>query len=411
MGRNQLVLIFGLLLSGSVFAAEYYQVTAPSCLNARTNSNRRSNVVDCVPYNARVQIAGSPTRGGWVPVIVNGRKVYMHKKYLKSAPAVVTRPPVRPPAVMPSVTEPPVAGRPSEVISGVGPNDPIVTFPPGARPPVVIPPVVTRPDNPEVLTGGVTSPSGPSAGTGTDLYASALSVMSEGVIPPGTRYNIGSPNWPKIRTAGGKLAVDFGGRNKECMCTSGVATAIAKHFADLSNTGKLKLEAKHVEVLNSMTFHHAINGQFASTAGLFKELGGTAIKSGGGLGMNGVFAQAKRGDIMVIDRKNGSGHSTIFNEVRGGKACYWSCNQGSPKGPSERCESISSFSHIGITRFPQDLAGLPARLEALGSDRALTQAFRRSNSYPTRSVAWDSTLATPGNRQVAAAAAGEEAAR
>jgi hypothetical protein len=226
-------------------------------------------------------------------------------------------------------------------------------------------------------------------GTGQDLWSAAKAVMDEGVIPSNQGYNINAPNWPKLTgTAPNQLRCDFS-PGKQSMCTSATAAAICQHFASLSNSGKMQLTASQVAFLNGPQVKAAINGNTFSVAYLFQYLGGSSLHGKGG-NIRETLAQAKTGDVLRIDRNNGTGHSTIFKEIRGDQFCYWTSNTGT-NGVGVQCENISALTQVVVSRFPADVAAVPARIDQMASSlRGLNTTA--ANGMQASSIRWASAL-------------------
>lgn len=226
-------------------------------------------------------------------------------------------------------------------------------------------------------------------GAGQDLWRAAGAVMNEGVIPPGQGYNINAPNWPKmVGTAPNQLRCEFS-PGKTSMCTSATAAAICQHFADLSNSGKIQLSQSQVNFLNGPQVRAAINGNTFSVAYLFQHLGGSSLH-GKGQNIRSVLAQAKTGDVLRLDRTNGTGHSTIFKEIKGDQFCYWTSNTGT-NGVGVQCENLSSLTQVVVSRFPSNLSSLPGKLDHAAREVASLNSSR-ANAMQASSVNWASGL-------------------
>lgn len=214
-------------------------------------------------------------------------------------------------------------------------------------------------------------------GAGQDMWRAAGAVMSEGVIPEEQGYNIGAPNWPKlVGTAPNSLRCDFG-PGKQSMCTSATAAAFCQHFADLGNSGKVNLTASNVAFINSAGVKAAINGNTFSMAYMLQQIGGTSLH-GTGSNIRSVLAQAKTGDLLRLDRTSGTGHSTIFKEIKGDQFCYWTSNTGT-NGAGVQCENISSLQQIVVSRFPSDLKTLPAKIDQAASTLGALNSTRANS--------------------------------
>jgi hypothetical protein len=227
-------------------------------------------------------------------------------------------------------------------------------------------------------------------GPAQDMWRAAGAVMSEGVIPSGQGYNINAPNWPKLVGSSNSLRCEFS-PGKQSMCTSATAAAFCQHIADLSNSGQLNLTSRQIAFLNGPQVKAAINGNTYSVAYLFQQLGGASMQGTGG-NIQSVLSQARTGDVLRIDRSNGTGHSTIFKEIKGNQFCYWTSNK-STNGVGVQCENISSLTHVAVSRFPSDIQNLPARIDQMSSPTSMgTFNHVRANKMGAGEVKWASSL-------------------
>ena len=239
------------------------------------------------------------------------------------------------------------------------------------------------------------------------MYTSAISVMKDRIIPSGAGYNIGSANWPKISSDGGQASVNFGGGNKTSMCTSATATAFLKHIADLVNSGQLKLNDKQLQFLNGSAVRNALNGDTNSVAVLYNYLGGKSMQADSISSIRKVLSQAKKGDVLKIDRFNKTGHSTIFKGMRGNQFCYWTSNTATG-GTGERCESISELQDVVVSRFPANLSDIPVGIDNMMKSGNLASLLRSSTTHVSnKNIQWASSLDCDSPRSPANAPAPE----
>lgn len=235
-------------------------------------------------------------------------------------------------------------------------------------------------------------PSGGACGPGLtsgSCWQAACSVSGEGIIPEGAGYDLGSAAWPKLND-GGKEVV-FPGRKS--MCTSATATAFLKHISDLVNAGKLTLTPAQIGFLNGPTVHELLNGNTYSFALLNQYLGGQNVAATTPEQIRAKLAEAQAGDVLKFDRTSGTGHSTIFKEVRGDQFCYWSSQTSQTNGVGERCEPISKLKGLAISRLP-DASVLAQKIDEAMNSSELRQKLRRTDngSIPLSAVNWNSHL-------------------
>jgi hypothetical protein len=235
--------------------------------------------------------------------------------------------------------------------------------------------------------GDMSAPTAGQCGSAQNLWEAAGNVTKENVIPAGSGYNMGAPNWPKLVKSGERFEVDFG-PGKQSMCTSATAAAFYQHLADLANRGELQLDTRELNFLNtSRVAHNAFNGNTYSAALFYSYLGGRSIVGTRGAGdIRSKLEQAKPGDILKFDRVSGTGHSTVFKGIEGDKFCYWSSNTRT-RGPGVQCESISSLVDVSISRFPADPDKIPERLDAMMNNNNLKSLLASGNgSIPAAKV-------------------------
>jgi hypothetical protein len=230
-------------------------------------------------------------------------------------------------------------------------------------------------------------------GQGQDLWAAVSRVMSENVIPTHKGYNLGAVGWPKL--TGGALKCDFA-PGKQSMCTSATAAVLCQHFSDLMRAKAIQLTPEQIAFLNGIQVKAAINGNSFSVAKLIQHLGGQSIFSGQNGGVAAVLAQAQTGDILRIDRNNGTGHSTIFKELNGSQFCYWASNTAT-KGVGVQCEYLGAISQAVVSRFPSDLEDLGSRIDSMRKSLVgFTSA--QANTLGPQSVSWAGTLDCPAEK-------------
>lgn len=203
---------------------------------------------------------------------------------------------------------------------------------------------------------------------GVSLWSSALNVVSDSVIPQGGGYNMGAGGWPKISSDGSDVEFEPGSQS---MCTSATASAFAQYIADLN--GQVDFTPEQIKYINGPIFREAFNGNTYSVAYLNQQLGGKNAIGTGAAGVKSALLKAKPGDIMKFDRSNGTGHSTIFQEIRGDKVCYWSSNRGT-KGPGTQCESMTKFTNVAVSRLPP-AKDLPKALDRMRSKKHSPKDF------------------------------------
>lgn len=226
-------------------------------------------------------------------------------------------------------------------------------------------------------------------GPGQDLWTAAGNVMKNNVIPQGQGYDMGATGWAKLSQPGGRDC-SFG-PGKQSMCTSATAAAFCQHFADLTNSHGLKLTDSQIAFLNGSQVRAAINGNTYSVALLFQHLGGASLEGTAAKGnIQNVLSQAKTGDVLRIDRNNGTGHSTIFQGIRGDKFCYWTSNRGT-NGVGTQCENISSLTTAVVSRFPSDLSQIPGRIDQMRSSLG-SLTIGKANATKASEVKWAQTL-------------------
>jgi hypothetical protein len=195
------------------------------------------------------------------------------------------------------------------------------------------------------------------------MWKSTLGVVNDQVIPAGRGYSMGAANTAKLSPSGQE--VNFG-PGQASHCSSATGTAFLKYIADLVKSGQLHLSSAQINFLNSQGVQEAFLGTTYSMAYLIQRMGGQSMWSKLS-GINEVLRQAKPGDILKFDRTGGTGHSTVFQEVRGDKVCYWSSNKRT-KGPGLQCEPISRLANVVVSRMPaaQDIPGAIDKMIASG---------------------------------------------
>lgn len=252
-----------------------------------------------------------------------------------------------------------------------------------------------RPDSTGVRKGHFDLEGAGQCGEGQNLWEAAAAVMSKKVIPQNKGYDLLAPGWPRIVGSGDQVQCLFGA-GKLSMCTSATAAAICQHFADMSNSGALKLTPAQLQFLNGPQVKAAINGNSYSLAFLIQHLGGASIV-GKGSKIYEILTQAKTGDLLRLDRKNETGHSTIFQKVvpSTNQVCYWSSNT-LTDGTGVQCENISALATVVISRFPGDLETLPAKIDKMSGPWAMGNfSVRRANKMKESEVHWASKLDCP----------------
>lgn len=252
-----------------------------------------------------------------------------------------------------------------------------------------------KPGSTGARRGEFTSEGAGQCGPGQDLWEAAGKVMSAKVIPQNKNYDLMAPGWARIAGFGTSLSCEFGS-GKVSMCTSATAAAICQHFADLAGTGSLTLTPQQIKFLNGPQVKAAVNGNTYSIAFLIQHLGGASIK-GKGSDIFPVLSKAKIGDLLRIDRHNGTGHSTIFQKLEpsSNQFCYWSSNT-LTEGTGVQCENISSLSEVVVSRFPADLGALPGKIDkATGPWGMGKLTARRANSMKESEVRWATSLECP----------------
>jgi hypothetical protein len=257
-------------------------------------------------------------------------------------------------------------------------------------------PTGTRWDSGQGSDGGKFEGSG-KCGPGSDLWAAAGHVMDpeRNVIPPNSRYNRGAGGWPKIvQDKNENLKCDFG-PGKESMCTSATAAAFCQHIVDLHNGRNFSLTSEELGFLcdKGGPAHAALNGNTNSVAYLFQLLGGESMHAEGGSQISSLLlSQAKTGDVLRLDRNNGTGHSTIFQKFENGKVCYWSSNTRT-NGVGLQCESLSVLKGVVVSRFPSNVTDFPNKVrEAMREMKGFssTEANKMSTNDPK--IKWASSM-------------------
>lgn len=235
---------------------------------------------------------------------------------------------------------------------------------------------------------------------GPSMWKAVQEVMSEGIIPPNGNYNIRFKHWPKIVREGTKLNVEYGRPgDKVSMCSSAAATAFMKYLTDLVNANLLYLSDDQINYINDRSdkapFINGLNGNSYSIALLNQALGGTNIsnpKYGDRDQLLQVLKQAKPGDIMQVDRRNKSGHATIFKEVKGNEFCYWASNK-KTHGVSERCESINVLSYLTVSRPARQPCKMTGKLQNMMKDKVLAARLDSSDKEIAPNwIIWDRRL-------------------
>lgn len=241
---------------------------------------------------------------------------------------------------------------------------------------------------------GWLTPSDPS------MWKAAQSVAEEKIIPSGSGYRLAFKNWPTLSQENGKIVVKFGSeKNRESNCTSATATALLKYLADLANAGKITLTEDHLAFINSQSekdavFLNGINGDSFAPALLVEALGGTNVtnpKSGNQAEIQTALKMAKPGDILTLDRKNGSGHRTIFSRLDGDRFCYWSSNTRT-KGVGEQCESMGNMTYVSISRLPERTCRISDNLDRMMKDKLVHARLGKEISIAPNWVNWNSKL-------------------
>jgi hypothetical protein len=232
------------------------------------------------------------------------------------------------------------------------------------------------------------------------MWKAAQSVAEEKIIPAGKGYQLAFKNWPKLSRHDGKLVVNYGSeKNQESNCTSATATALLKFLADLSNAGKITLTDDHLEFINSQSekdavFLNGINGDSFAPALLVEALGGTNItnpRADNLAEIKTALQMARPGDILTLDRKNRSGHRTIFSRLDGDRFCYWSSNTRT-KGVGEQCESISNMTYVSVSRLPERTCRISDNLDRMMKDKLIHARLGKEIPIAPNWVSWSSRL-------------------
>ena len=193
----------------------------------------------------------------------------------------------------------------------------------------------------------------PPKGGPLTMWTSAMTV--EKIIPPSSGYTLHQRvGWPTVSQKNNALVVTV--PYKVSHCVTAVLTTYVKHLVDLSNAGHFKLTSEHIGLLNSWKFRNAFNSNGWTIAYVNQYLGGVTFTNP---------KLAKRGDVLKIDRSNGTGHIVIFDGLKNGEFCYWGSNANT-NGVAKRCESNSGKSLV-FSRFTKDLNSIPKRLDHLAA--------------------------------------------
>ncbi len=147
------------------------------------------------------------------------------------------------------------------------------------------------------------------------MLASARS-LEKNEIGKGNGYTLTrSVGWAKLDANGN---IDIRG-SKRSHCTSATHAAFLKTLGQLGKQGKIRIDKPAREALNSSLFRDVWNSNGYGPAKVMELLGGQNFKDP---------VQARAGDIVKIDRANGTGHMVILSSIKDGKICYWSSNRG-----------------------------------------------------------------------------------
>lgn len=316
-------------------ASESVVRTGSACLNLRSKATSRSYSIDCLDRGTAVTVLKKSGKYSYVQI--GNQKGYVFTRYLNSNLASNSN-----------------SAMSSRSVSAIPPNSESQNKPSMSQP---------EDNQPEA-----------SKASGDDLAAlswSATKVVQNDVIGTSRGYTLTAPvGWAKISQDG---SIELAGSNRS-HCTSATHAHFLTMIGELSKKGLIKLNSSSVEALNSSLFRDAWNSNGYANGKIMEVLGGQSFTD-----KNLV----KKGDFMKMDRRNGSGHTTIFSHFEGKKVCYWSSNK-STRGPGVKCESMSGknmvFSRINDLKGLQ--AGLDNLMNELNSDRAFSDVRRRGgNGY------------------------------
>ncbi|MGZ5543763.1 MAG: hypothetical protein ACXWIU_03735 [Limisphaerales bacterium] len=215
--------------------------------------------------------------------------------------------------------------------------------------------------------------------SGTDMWQSTANVMDKGIIPPGQGKDVHAPNRARLISRDGELVVEFG-PNKVSHCSSAIMTAFYQHIADLVNSKppQMTLTGDQIRFLNGPIVTNALYGNTAAYAILNQAMGGQSMWGKNPSEMTKVLENARPGDILKFDRRNGQGHQTVFKSFDGNKVCFWSSNQANG-GVGVNCEELSTLSDVVVSRFPTDINAIPARLDKMKNSSAISSYFATAN--------------------------------
>ena len=383
-------------------------VTADSCLNLRSKATSNSRAKQCLETGTQLKVL--KTKGKYSYVEANGRKGWVFNRYTKDAPvtrkegepivyrsAARTAPPSEPSSVPPlgggSVGGGPGTPPLSSMLTGSVAPDAMSNPSPGIQVASLgsdesLADVLT----PNSLNQGPGAPNTLNAGEANDISSLMLNVaksVGKEDIGYGNGYTLNSPvGWAQLQSDGSISGV----KGKKSHCTSATHAAFLKTIGTLSKDGLVKLSPEALKALNSTTFRDAWNSNGYGPAALIENLGGQNFKD---------LSQARPGDIMKLDRKNGSGHMTIFSHVQGNRICYWTSNkktrgvQDYDKKP--HCESMDRMKGYVFSRIT-DVAALQRGLDNLGSYLAgpeMAQVRRKGGNANVALGSFTGSPATP----------------
>lgn len=168
-----------------------------------------------------------------------------------------------------------------------------------------------------------------------------------------------SVGWAKLERDG---EINVQG-SKRSHCTSATHAALLKTLGELHKQGRIDISEHARKALNSGLFRDVWNSNGYGPAKVIELLGGQNFRD---------INEAKPGDIVKIDRANGTGHMVLFSRKDGDKICYWSSNRRT-KGLGENCEAIGRSKFV-FSRFT-DMGKLQAGLNNLDSNLRVDSAF------------------------------------